>query len=380
MKNGTNKSRTLMGSLSGGVGIGLNILLFVIKFILGTVSHSMAIVADAFNNLSDMGTSVINLIAFRVSGKPADEDHPFGHGRAEYISSLVVAFLVLFLGLEVAVSSVKRIIEPEELVSSSIVLILLIVSIVCKALFGMFNVVINKRLNSVAVSAVAKDSFSDAAVTFCTVISLLLVRFFGINIDGYIGLLVSVFVLWQGVGILRKSVSLFLGRPADKQLSKSVKEAILCADERIIDIHDLMLHDYGPENCYGSVHIALPSDMSFKDVHNVADNIENLVLSEYAIHIVVHPDPIEASDSEQMNFIFWLKDFVKGIDEHYLAHEIKYYAHNDTLKIVEFDLSIDEDHKQSVAELENALTRAVVDKLGEGTKVKINFEYSYTLE
>lgn len=314
--------RKAYGTLTGTVGIICNIFLFIIKFAAGIITSSISITADAFNNLSDAGSSIVTLIGFRMAGKPADVDHPYGHGRIEYISGLIVAFAILLMGFELLKTSIDKILHPEAIEFSSLSLIILIISILVKLWMSMFNRKLGNKLDASAMLATATDSFNDSIATTMVLIALLICKLTNVNIDGYAGLLVALFVLYSGYSTAKDTVKPILGQAPDPAFVKKIEDFINSHDE-IVGIHDIIVHDYGPGRVIVSLHAEIPCDMNFMKAHDIIDTIEDEVKHKFNCDISIHMDPI-ATDDEVINS---LKNdvikIVKEIDERLNIHDFR---------------------------------------------------------
>lgn len=283
--------RRKYGEVCGFAGILLNVLLFVGKFIAGQLSGSIAITADALNNLSDAGSSIITLIGFRLAGKKPDPDHPFGHGRIEYISGLVVAAIIILMGFELIKSSIDKIINPEPVDASAIVLIILAVSIAVKLYMSFYNRRYGKKINSSAMIATAADSLSDCISTVVVLVSALVAKFAGIQIDGWCGLLVGIFVFIAGCKAINETISPLLGQPPEKEFVDNIEKIVMSYDE-VSGIHDLVVHDYGPGRRMISLHAEVDAESDILAIHDVIDNIEVRLGKELDCEAVIHMDPV----------------------------------------------------------------------------------------
>lgn len=279
------------------VGMVINVILFAVKFIIGMFTNSVAIIADSINNLADMGSAIIGIIGFKIADKPADSDHPFGHGRGEYISGLIVSLLVLVVGFEFTKTSIDRILNPKPLTFSTVSFIILILSIGAKAWLGNFYKKMSKKISSSTLSATSADSFSDMVITFTVALSLLLSKFTTFPLDGYIGLIVSGFIIYSGYNLTKDTISPLLGEAPSPELIKSIKDEILSYDG-IIGVHDLIVHTYGTGKYMASIHAEVPSDRSIMDIHEIIDNAENEIASKLDILLVIHMDPVNLNDKE----------------------------------------------------------------------------------
>ncbi|MDO5038969.1 cation diffusion facilitator family transporter [Clostridium sp.] len=291
------KVRNSYGFLGGIIGIIVNFLLFLIKFSVGTLVSSIAVTADAFNNLSDTASSIITIVGFNMANKPADEEHPFGHGRIEYLSALVVAFMVMLVGFQFVKTSFDRIMNPEAIKFEWIPFILLIISIFLKVWLSFFNKFIGNKIDSTALKASAVDALGDVFTSSCVAISLLAAKFTTIPIDGYVGILVALFIIYSGFSLVKETINPLLGEAPDPKLVKDIHSMLLSYDY-ITGIHDLVIHNYGPGRCMASVHAEIPSDIDIMKIHNIIDKAEREISKELGVYLVIHMDPICLSNDE----------------------------------------------------------------------------------
>lgn len=317
------KVRGRYGILSGFVGIAVNVILFAAKFLVGTMTNSIAITADAVNNLSDAGSCAVTVFGFKMAGKPADADHPFGHGRIEYITAMVVSFIVLFMGFELATQSVDKIRNPEDVTFSLVGAIIIGMSIFGKLWLALFNRKLGKKINSPAMTAVVADSLSDIAATSVTLIALILSKFFPeLHIDGWLGILVAGFVLKAGYGIFKETLNSLIGEPPTKETVDKIEEQIL-SYENVTGIHDLILHNYGPDKFFGSVHVEMPSDIDVMISHDIIDNIERDIFKDMGIQLSIHYDPIEVNNERVKELRIIVEAAVKRISEELTIHDFR---------------------------------------------------------
>lgn len=300
--------RESYGKFASVVGIITNFVLFSIKLVAGLLSNSVSITADAVNNLSDSGSSLVTLVGFKISGKPADEQHPYGHARMEYISGLIVSFIIIFLGLQLVRSSIVKILHAEDLEFNLLTIAILVVSILLKLWLCLFSRKIGKIIDSSTLFATAADSRNDILATSAVLISIIIYRITGYNLDGYIGTIVSIFIVISGVQIAIETVSPLLGKAPSKELVEKCYRKIL-SYEGIVGIHDLNIHNYGEGKCYASVHCEVSADQDIMVSHDIIDNIERDFLEEEGIHLVIHLDPV-VLDDERTNA---LKDKVNEL-------------------------------------------------------------------
>ncbi len=314
--------RRAYGTLCSIFGIFLNILLFGFKFFAGTLTGSIAITADSFNNLGDAGSSVITLIGFRLSSQKPDPDHPFGHGRFEYISGLFVSVAILLMGFELAKSSLSKIITPEPVDKSYIAIVILFVSVIAKLYMCFYNRSIGKKIASSAMKATGSDSLSDALSTFVVLCVTAVSGFLPFNIDGYAGMLVALFILWTGINSIKETISPLLGQPPEEEFVRNVEKTVLSYDV-VSSIHDLVVHDYGPGRLMISLHAEIPSSMDLMLAHDVIDNIENRISNELGCHCIIHMDPINTDDEFTNSLRMKVASLAASIDERITIHDFR---------------------------------------------------------
>lgn len=316
-----NEVRNSYGFFGGIIGITVNIILFIIKFSVGMIVSSVAISADAFNNLSDAGSSFVTILGFKLASKPADKEHPFGHGRIEYLSALIVAFMVMLVGFQFIKTSFDKIISPVPVAFEFVPFILLLVSIVLKIWLSRFNKYVGEKINSAALRAASMDALGDVFTTSCVAISFLAAKFISFPIDGYIGLAVALFIVYSGFNLIKDTIDPLLGEAPDPELVKSIQSMILSYDN-ILGTHDLVIHNYGPGKCMASIHAEIPSEISVVKIHEIIDKAEREISKELKIYLVIHIDPIcqlegETQDAydevqriiSQYNYIDSIHDF-----------------------------------------------------------------------
>lgn len=329
------KVREKYGALSGCVGICINIILFLIKLLAGIITASISIMADAFNNLSDAGSSIVTLIGFKMAGKPADNDHPYGHGRVEYITGLIIAFVILVMGFELLKSSIEKIIEPEDIEFSFVSFGILVFSIFAKLWLAIFNKSLGKKINSSAMFATASDSLNDSIATTVVLIGLLIVKFFGINIDGYAGVIVAVFVLYSGYETAKDTLQPLLGMPPDPNFVKDIQNCVL-ENEKIHGIHDMIIHDYGPSRTIVSLHAEIPSDINLIEAHEIIDEAEERIKRKFDCDISIHLDPIVLNDE----FHNEVKEKVQGIIKE-ISPDLEFHDFRVIRKVVQTKIVFD---------------------------------------
>ncbi len=314
--------RQAYGTLCGAVGICLNILLFIGKYFAGTISGSIAIVADSFNNLSDAGSSLITLLGFRLAGKKPDPDHPYGHGRIEYISGLIVSFLILLMGFELAKSSIGKIIAPEPIQAGWLPAAILVASICVKVYMFLYNRSVGRKIDSAAMIATATDSLSDSIATTVVLLSMIVAYLFHVNIDGWAGLLVALFILYAGYGAAKDTLAPLLGQAPDPELVRRVNEIVMAHPE-VLGIHDLVVHDYGPGRKMVTLHTEVDGKGDFFTLHDAIDNIERELTRECGCHATIHMDPIESDNEEVLAMREKVARLVQRIDPAITIHDFR---------------------------------------------------------
>lgn len=342
--------RAAYGNMSGVVGIFLNLCLFAAKLTAGIVSASISVVADAFNNLSDAGSSVVTFLGFKLASRPADKEHPFGHGRYEYVAGLGISVVILLVGIELLKSSIGKIVSPDT--STEITLVsacILIASVVVKLWMYFFNKILSKKINSSALKATSLDSLTDCVATTIVLIGLVISNLTGLMIDGYLGAAVALFILFTGVSTFKESLSPLLGNPPDADFVSDIKDTVM-QDDMIVGIHDLIVHDYGPGRCIISLHAEIPSNEDILKAHDSIDLIEKTLERKFNCMATIHMDPIATDDEYTLN----LKDKVCrelcGNDSGFSIHDFR-VVKGDTHTNVIFDLVVPHGFKQSNDEI-----------------------------
>ena len=327
-----------VGRLAGITGILCNSLLFGIKLVAGLLSGAVSIVADALNNLSDAASSVVTLLGFQLAQRPADQDHPYGHARYEYISGLIVAALILLIGAELAEGSVKKILNPTPVEFSAVTLVVLSVAIGIKLWMCSFFAKLGKKIGSGTLKAAAVDSRNDVIATAAVLLGVIIEKLFHINADGYIGLAVAVFILYSGVGVAKETISPLLGKRADPSLVEGISRCILDY-EKVLGVHDLLVHDYGPGQCFASVHVELSAEEDPLVCHDIIDAIECDVLEKLNVHLVIHYDPVLPNDAEWTQMRKIVESVIQSIDPQLSMHDFRIVRGAERPKLV-FDLAV----------------------------------------
>ena len=351
---GSPEVRTACGWLAGWVGIVVNVLLFLGKLIAGALTGSVSITADAVNNLSDASGSVVTLLGFRLAAKPADDEHPYGHDRAEYLAGLAVAALILLIGVELVKTSIKKIIAPTEVAFSAAAAAVLLVSIVCKLYLALFDRKLGKMIQSPALEAAAADSRNDVISTAAVLAAAVISRVSGVQVDGWAGLAVALFILWSGVGIAKDTIDPLLGRAPDEQLVHTIANEIRGYDARVLGIHDLMVHDYGPGRRFASVHVELDAREDVLAAHELIDSIERDVKKKLRIELVIHYDPIVTDDQELTEMRARVETVIHTIDDRLSLHDFRMVRGVEHSNLI-FDLVIPWDMRGREAELKRRI-------------------------
>ena len=350
-------NREKIGRMAGAVGIATNLLLFAIKLIAGWISGSVAIMADAVNNLSDSGSSIIMLVGFKLSGKPADKEHPFGHARIEYLCGVIVSFIVLFLGLELAKTSVEKIFSPEEAQFGPAALGVLAASILIKLWQCMFYLRVGRKINSQSLIATASDSRNDVIATAAVLLGAVITRLTSLNLDGYLGLLVAAFIIVSGAKLIMETADPLLGRAPEAELVRFIFEKIR-GYEGIIGIHDLTVHSYGEGRTFASVHCEVPAEEDILISHDLIDNIERDFLQEDNIHLVIHLDPVITCDEKANELRDRVLERVKALYPEAAIHDFRVVwgvTHSNVL----FDVAVPYSVKDSDSEVERRVALEV---------------------
>lgn len=325
--------------LGGLVGILSNFLLFVIKLSVGLITSSIAIMADAFNNLSDAGSSIITIVGFKLSDKPADAEHPFGHGRIEYISALIVSFMVMLVGFQFVKSSLERIFNPIDIKFETIPFILLLISIFIKLWLSRFNKFVGNKIDSSALKAASTDALGDVFTSSCVAISFLASKFTSFPIDGYLGTLVALFILYSGFSLTKETLNPLLGEAPDPELVKKIQDMVLSYD-KITGVHDLIIHNYGPCRCMASIHAEVPCDISIMEIHEIIDRAEREISEKLKIYLVIHMDPISMEDEEVKKDFNMVCDIIEKDERIKSIHDFRVVGQGEVKNLL-FDIVID---------------------------------------
>lgn len=366
--------RSAYGKLTGIVGIVCNIILFAVKLTVGTLSGSVSVTADAVNNLADASSSIISLLGFKLAAKPADADHPYGHARYEYLSGLMVAMLIMLIGYELLKSSVEKIISPSPVAFSWISVAVLVISILLKLWMSLFNRNVGRRIDSKPLIATAADCRNDVISTAAVMLAMVVSHFTSLELDGYIGVAVALFILYSGFGLVRETLDPILGRAPDPEFVTEIEQKIMSTDG-ILGTHDLMVHDYGPGNQFASVHVEVAAEDDVIEMHDIIDNIERTFMEEYGLHMVIHMDPIVTSDEQVGAIRKRLAAEVAKIDSRLSIHDLRAVVGPTHTNLV-FDCVVPPDFKMSNAELREKIS-AAAKAIDETYNTVVTVESSY---
>lgn len=339
--------RTRYGMLASVVGIFCNVLLFSVKLAIGLILSSLAVTADAFNNLSDAASSIISFVGVKMAGKPADAEHPFGHGRIEYIAALIVSFLVIEVGFTFFKSSISKIMHPEEITFDPVPFIILFLSILVKLWMAFFNNKLGKRIDSKVMLATAADSLGDVITTSATVISIVICHFTSINVDAIAGLIVSGIVIWSGVSIAKDTLEPLIGQRVPSELYQKITDMVE-SYEGIVGAHDLIVHNYGPNRSMATIHAEVPNDVSIEASHEIIDRIERDAKKELNILLVIHMDPVEMRDEEVLELRDKTSHIVHALDPELHFHDFRVLKENEQKNLI-FDLVVPDSYTEKDA-------------------------------
>lgn len=339
--------RTRYGMLASVVGIFCNVLLFSVKLTIGLILSSLAVTADAFNNLSDAASSIISFIGVKMAGKPADAEHPFGHGRIEYIAALIVSFLVIEVGFTFFKSSISKILHPEEISFDLVPFVILILSILVKLWIAFFNNKLGKRIDSKVMLATAADSLGDVITTSATVLSIIICHFTSINVDAIAGLIVSAIVIWSGISIAKDTLEPLIGERVPAELYQKITDIVESYDG-IVGTHDLIVHNYGPNRSMATIHAEVPNDINIEVSHEIIDKIERDVKKDLNILLVIHMDPVEMRDEEVLSLREKTSRIVHALDPKLNFHDFRVLKENEQRNLI-FDLVIPDSYSEKDA-------------------------------
>ena len=335
--------RTAYGAMASMVGIGCNILLFLAKMAIGLLANSISVMADAFNNLSDAASSIVGFVGVKMAQKPADDDHPFGHGRIEYIAAFIVAFLVLQVGFSLFTGSVEKLFHPDDLTFKWVSVLVLGLSVGVKLWLSLFNRRLGKRINSKVMLATSADALGDAAATSAAIFSMLVYGIFGWNIDAVVGLAVSVVVMLAGINIARDTLAPLIGEAIDPELYEQITNFVEGFDG-IVGTHDLIVHNYGPSKSMASIHAEVPNDCDLEETHEIIDRIEREAARRFGLLLVIHMDPVETHDQRVLEFKAMVEDVIEKMDSRLSIHDFRMVDGRENINLI-FDLVAPREYK-----------------------------------
>ncbi|MBR2408848.1 MAG: cation transporter [Lachnospiraceae bacterium] len=367
--------RAAYGKLSGLVGIFCNVLLFAAKFFLGTITASVAITADAFNNLGDASSGIVSFFGFKMASRPADKEHPYGHARYEYLAGLTVCVLILVIGVELLKESFGKILNPTPVVFSPVTLVVLLLAIGMKLWLAFFNRSIGKKIASQTLLATAADSRNDVIATGTVIVATVLSHVTKLELDGYMGLGVALFILYSGINLVKETLDPILGKAADEELVKEIERRIM-GYPGVLGTHDLMIHDYGPGRQFGSVHVEVAAEEDVLESHDIIDNIERDFLEQLNLHLIVHMDPIVTKDESVTNMRHWLAQEVKKVHPELTVHDLRLVPGTTHTNVI-FDCVIPRGLSQSDEEIKENIGR-LVQQTYPNYYCVITVDHSYT--
>lgn len=364
--------RTAYGVLASMVGIFCNVFLFAVKFVIGLIVHSVSVTADAFNNLSDAGSSIISFVGVKIASKPADKEHPFGHGRMEYIAALIVSFLVMEVGFTFLKDSFGKIKSPEILNFQFMSVVILVLSIGVKLWLGLFNRKLGEKIDSKVMMAAFTDSMGDVLTTTVTIVSLLVFQITGVNIDGFVGIGVALVVMWAGFGIAKDTLEPLLGEAVDPEEYQKIKKFVEGYDG-VVGSHDLIVHNYGPNRSMASIHAEVPNNVNIETSHEVIDRIERDAVENLGIFLVVHMDPIEIEDEHVLLIRNRANQAIAEIDDSCTIHDFRVVDGQKQINLI-FDLVVPREYDK---EKQNEIERTLCEKMKEQDE---RYEFVITVE
>lgn len=369
--------RTGLGILAGKVGLLSNLVLFLAKVLIGFLSGSVSIMADAINNLSDTISSILTLAGFYISGKPADAEHPYGHERFEYISGMLVSLLITFVGFQFLITSVKRILNPQSIQVTALVVVILILSIGVKTWQSFFYQKTAQKIDSNTLVASAKDSLNDVITTLTVLVSAIVEGVTGLRIDGYVGLFIALYIIYSGLKMIKEFIDELMGtRPPQSEIDLMKKH--LSQVEHIVGYHDLLVHSYGPNKVFASVHIEIDDTWNLRKAHDEIDCIEREFKHNLGVELVCHMDPVSLHDQEQNRIYLLLKEIIHSLDNNLKMHDLQIEQKTDETPIIHFDIAIPKNFALTDEEVEERIQVAVYQKIGD-FQVAITFDHIYLL-
>jgi len=358
------KERERIGQISGILGILLNFILFTVKGSLGLITGSIALIADAFNNLTDTASSLITIIGFKMANKEPDNEHPYGHGRIEYLTGLTISVLVIVVGYQFVVSSFKKILSPSPVTSSTLIIVILILSLSFKLFLYLFNKKLGKKVNSGTLLATAQDAIGDVLTTSVVIIGLTLSQYTSYRVDGFIGVIIALYIIFSGLKLSLETINPILGEKPEKELADKIKKKVLSYDS-IYGVHDLQIHNYGPAKTMATIDVEVPHDMNLVELHNLIDKIERHIREDLTISLVIHVDPINYSDARYLEVKKIVGDMALSIDNVLSFHDFRYTGFSEDELII---LEVVVDSKKTSESERSAIKKELEEKLRERFK------------
>lgn len=363
--------RQAYGMLGGGLGIACNLILFLAKLIAGIMTGAISIMADAFNNLSDAGSSIVTLIGFKLAGKPADKEHPFGHGRMEYLAGLFISAAIMLVGWQLGTSSIDKILHPEEVTYRMLSIIILIGSVIVKFWMASYNRYLGNKIQSVTMKATAMDSLSDCIATTAVLLSIAIGYFTDLQVDGIAGLIVSIFIFIAGINAMKDTVQPLLGQAPDAEFVKGI-ERVVMSHSAIVGIHDMMVHDYGPGRVMVSLHAEIPVEMDFMEAHDIIDDIEMDIKNEFQCDITIHMDPVVLEDEKTNQMRERVKGIVESVENDLTMHDFRMTTGPLRTNLI-FDVVVPYDSKKTDREIKEEITEQV-SQIGENYYARVQID------
>ena len=359
------------GMLGGGLGIACNLILFLAKLIAGIMTGAISIMADAFNNLSDAGSSIVTLIGFKLAGKPADKEHPFGHGRMEYLAGLFISAAIMLVGWQLGTSSIDKILHPEEVTYRMLSIIILIGSVIIKFWMASYNRYLGNKIQSATMKATAMDSLSDCIATTAVLLSIVIGYFTDLQVDGIAGLIVSIFIFIAGINAMKDTVQPLLGQAPDAEFVKGI-ERVVMSHSAIVGIHDMMVHDYGPGRVMVSLHAEIPVEMDFMEAHDIIDDIEMDIKNEFQCDITIHMDPVVLEDEKTNQMRERVKGIVENVENDLTMHDFRMTTGPLRTNLI-FDVVVPYDSKKTDREIKEEITEQV-SQIGENYYARVQID------
>lgn len=363
--------RQAYGMLGGGLGIACNLILFLAKLIAGIMTGAISIMADAFNNLSDAGSSIVTLIGFKLAGKPADKEHPFGHGRMEYLAGLFISAAIMLVGWQLGTSSIDKILHPEEVTYGMLSIIILIGSVLVKFWMASYNRYLGNKIQSATMKATAMDSLSDCIATTAVLLSIAIGYFTDLQVDGIAGLIVSIFIFIAGINAMKDTVQPLLGQAPDAEFVKGI-ERVVMSHSVIVGIHDMMVHDYGPGRVMVSLHAEIPVEMDFMEAHDIIDDIEMDIKNEFQCDITIHMDPVVLEDEKTNQMRERVKGIVESVENDLTMHDFRMTTGPLRTNLI-FDVVVPYDSKKTDREIKEEITEQV-SQIGENYYARVQID------